>query len=586
MKHAYSLFFLIALLCSCTKKENIKKEEKGNLFYDKAYDYREAKKVDSAFAYFYKAKDLFLQQKDSLGAGKCLINMAILSADRGDNFGSQELSLDAIAYVNKDRKENFPYLRSNFNSLGITSSNLKNYAKAISFYKESLKYAEDSSSVWTIENNIANYYRKEKAYQTSIDIYTRILKKKPKEKLFAKVLSNFAYTKWKQNPDYDPRPDLLKALAIRKKENDMKDLTTSYDHLSEYYRKKKIDSALFYARLMYDAASMVKEPDDQMEALQKLIMLSPPEETRKYFEMYHQLDDSLKTARMAAKNQFALIRYDADKSKAENLKLQKENTDKKYKIARQEISMVIVLLTVAAIAVISILWYKKRKQKMELEAESLVHENQLRTSKKVHDVVANGLYRVMKGIDSHEKVDKGQLLDEIEALYEKSRDISYDPPTVKKSAKKRGAGLEQAIAIDQNVTHIVNDDDLDFHIKIADLLSYFSSEACLISIINNEPDIWEKTSSKVRYEVEHILQELMVNMSKHSKATRVVVKFEMRENWIYIHYSDNGVGMRDGAKHNNGLRNTGNRIEDIRGAITFDTQAEKGLKIQISFPIS
>jgi hypothetical protein len=36
----------------------------------------------------------------------------------------------------------------------------------------------------------------------------------------------------------------------------------------------------------------------------------------------------------------------------------------------------------------------------------------------------------------------------------------------------------------------------------------------------------------------------------------------------------------------NGLTNTGNRIAAIGGEITFETQAEQGLKIHIHFPIA
>ena len=84
----------------------------------------------------------------------------------------------------------------------------------------------------------------------------------------------------------------------------------------------------------------------------------------------------------------------------------------------------------------------------------------------------------------------------------------------------------------------------------------------------------------------HILQELMVNMKKHSHASNVAVRFEEKNNHIYIHYTDDGIGMSEGTQHNNGLRNTGNRIASINGAIIFDLKVEKGLKIQVSFPFS
>jgi signal transduction histidine kinase len=78
----------------------------------------------------------------------------------------------------------------------------------------------------------------------------------------------------------------------------------------------------------------------------------------------------------------------------------------------------------------------------------------------------------------------------------------------------------------------------------------------------------------------------MVNMKKHSSASNVAVRFENQQDQIIIYYADNGVGMQADTPRNNGLRNTGNRINSINGAINFDATVEKGLKIQISFPVS
>jgi signal transduction histidine kinase len=75
-------------------------------------------------------------------------------------------------------------------------------------------------------------------------------------------------------------------------------------------------------------------------------------------------------------------------------------------------------------------------------------------------------------------------------------------------------------------------------------------------------------------------------MKKHSRASRVVFKFERINNKIQIQYTDNGIGISEGLVRKNGLTNTDSRIETIHGEIIFDTKAEKGLKISISFPVS
>ncbi len=303
---------------------------------------------------------------------------------------------------------------------------------------------------------------------------------------------------------------------------------------------------------MYAIANKLNSADDRLEALQKLIRLSPSETSKQYFELYQKLDDSLQTARRAAKNQFALIHYETERHKANNLRLQKDNTEKTYQL-------IIVIISALLFLVGGIFQYKKRKQKLALEARNAIRESQLKTSKRVHDVVANGLYRVMTEIENQEHINKEHMLDRIEDLYEKSRDISYEKQ-------------ETTVAL--------------FHEQISELLTSFATENTKMLIAGNAPELWERVNANVQYEVTHILQELMVNMKKHSSASNVGVRFEQKLDHIYIYYTDNGTGMKENTQRNNGLRNTGNRIDTIKGQITFDTKVEKGLKILISFPLS
>jgi hypothetical protein len=46
-------------------------------------------------------------------------------------------------------------------------------------------------------------------------------------------------------------------------------------------------------------------------------------------------------------------------------------------------------------------------------------------------MLANGIYQVMTKIENQENFDKEEALDELEFVYEKSRDISYEKPETK-----------------------------------------------------------------------------------------------------------------------------------------------------------
>ncbi|WP_316748087.1 ATP-binding protein [Pedobacter gandavensis] len=523
--------------------------------FDKAESFM-YKNNDSAFYYFSK---LIANSKDSLQIAISCNYLYVIQFDAGDYFGSQESLLTSLRFLDQNNPKHFNCLSANYNGLGRSSTYLKNHDDAIKYYDAAIKFSTKNDLKLLISNNEALVYRSKKDYTKAIKIYKEILYKNPNNKIeYARKLTNFAFTKWLQNPDYNAEPELLEALHIREKENNDWGKNSSYTHLSDYYASKQPAIALAYAQKMYQVATKIKSPNDRLDALHKLIKLSPQTEIRNYFNTYHALSDSLQSARNAAKNQFALIRYESDKNKTDNLNLQKENAEKRHQITIREFMLFGALLFLFSASFIAYLWYKRRKLKLETAAQSAIQDSQLKTSKKVHDVVANGLYRMMREIENGEDINKDNILDKIDNLYEKSRDISYDKPELA---------------------------DHNFHEKISALLKSFATENTRILIVGNTAALWEKVNPTVKYEVEHMLQELMVNMRKHSGADKVLVKFEHKEDRININYTDNGIGMSEATIFKNGLRNTGNRIACIHGEITFDTQIEKGLKIQLSFPI-
>lgn len=101
----------------------------------------------------------------------------------------------------------------------------------------------------------------------------------------------------------------------------------------------------------------------------------------------------------------------------------------------------------------------------------------------------------------------------------------------------------------------------------------------MITIQNISKINWNKSSEIKKTSLYRILQELMTNMKKHSKATQVLLSFEHSKNKIRLGYRDNGVGGQ--LNNKNGLQNMENRIKAVDGSITFDTEPEKGFSATI-----
>jgi signal transduction histidine kinase len=211
----------------------------------------------------------------------------------------------------------------------------------------------------------------------------------------------------------------------------------------------------------------------------------------------------------------------------------------------------------AALIGLGINWTRKRKQQLEWAKERAKQEERMQISQRVHDVVANGLYQVMKEMEYAQNVNSEELVDKIEVLYNQSRDISYEADGGSEGEVQR---------------------------MVARILSAYGNADRKVAMIGNNQSLWSEVRQVVQQELKPILQELMINMDKHSGARNVLVRFDREGQGLLVQYQDDGVGMPAHQRFGNGLTNTGNRIAGMGGRISFEPNTPGGLKIRIFLP--
>lgn len=548
MKNFLTAILLVCLLHHCKKHNTEASGVTSNSNFKKAKKLKNLN-VDSAFIYFNIAKNDFLNVNDSVGAARSLINMAIIQSDTGDFYGSIETSLEADKYLKTAAKNDFVnnLYSSNYNNLAISSKSLKNYNDAEKYYQNALQTTDKEEYKSVIKNNISDALILQNKTESAIKLLQRLSKTKDSIN-YARVLNNLAKAKFLSNTEYNAIPELEKALLIRKAQQDSLGLNSSFATLADFFMNKDKNQSLFYAKLMLDRAIKNKSPDDQLEALQKIINLDE-KNYLKYFNRFQKLNDSIQTARNKAKNQFAVVRYDVEQKNAENknLKLQKLEDENK----------ILILFGSLLLSILVIVFLRKRQIRLKQEKELEVKNTELRYSKKVHDKVANKVYHVMSEVENTENMNKEVLLYKLDGIYQISRDIYYE---------KNDVTLEH-----------------NFSQHLSQMLKSYSSENIKVPIIGNEESLWENVADYIKVEVFYILQELMTNMKKHSKADKALLDFSRENDLINIVYSDNGIGISEFSPKN-GVQNTESRINSIGGTINFDTKTENGLKITLSFP--
>ena len=310
---------------------------------------------------------------------------------------------------------------------------------------------------------------------------------------------------------------LLRAFRIRDSLNNKLGLNASYIHLCEYYiDENKHDKALPWAERAYANAQELKSLVAQKEALHYITELqSIPQQ--KHIKAYKKVTDSLTSLSNHVRNIYAEGKYEAHENKILALEKKKEATEQRfYKRMFLIVGFTLVLL------LLLYKYYSDKIKKEKNKKEQLVtaYTTETRISKRVHDELANDVYSVMTRLQTDDKLNdvssKDDIMDSLEIIYNKSRDISRE-------------------------TNSVNTDDFTETLKSM-LSSYSDSNTNVISKGLNE-DIWSNVSKPKRIIVFRVLQELLTNMKKHSEATFVVLNFTRSNSEIEINYSDNGVGI-------------------------------------------
>jgi signal transduction histidine kinase len=218
--------------------------------------------------------------------------------------------------------------------------------------------------------------------------------------------------------------------------------------------------------------------------------------------------------------------------------------------------LITLLIVLVAFAVV---FYIRKRNKKKLEAS--VYETENRIAKKIHDELANDVFKTMnyaENQDLQNPLYKEVLIENLDAIYTKARDIS------------------------QSNSEIITDES--YGDALLDLINSFTSPEVNIIIKNSASIDWYKVKKEAKYAVYRVIQELLVNMKKHSEANLVAISFENSSKHLTIKYSDNGKGIDPVKFTKKGLLNAENRIKVLKGTFSFDIETNKGFRVTIQIP--
>ncbi|SFC96711.1 tetratricopeptide repeat-containing sensor histidine kinase [Flavobacterium phragmitis] len=569
LRSPFFYFIIVLFLFSCEEKKTINPktesiQKEAFALRDEAIKSIEEQNFNTALYQFNKSKALFETLKDSANISYILLQIAVIQQTNGDYYGSKETMTEALQYT-----KNKLYSADINNRLGIADKELSLYESAISYYKEALSEFEDPLIKHAPLQNIAAVYIQQKKYDKAIPILDSLLgslsKRGLKERALPSdksiLLDNLGYAYFKNGLDEKGFNLMNEGFQIRIETKDTYGSIESYLHLADYYSKKNLQKSDENALAAYNISTKLNSVDERLEALQILISNNHSANTSKYTQKYFTLNDSIIKIRNNFKNKFAKIKYDSKKEKDENEKLRLEKAENELSLQKasyMRIVFVIVFVFLVVLIAILIRYYKNKNKAIELKTS---YDTETRIAKKIHDELANDVFNVIAFAESQPlsaENSKENLLQKLDDIYGRVRGISRENNSI--------------------------DTGANFTRSIKEMLSVYNTRERNIIVTNLEEMNWESIDDMKKITISRILQELMVNMKKHSKANLVVIKFESDLKSILISYMDNGVGCEKSTIVKNGLQNMVNRLLAVNGTIDIDTEPEKGFRVKIIIP--
>jgi signal transduction histidine kinase len=552
---------VLSIGLSCTNKDTstVKNQQRSRALYldSLAMHYQSRQAYDSAYYYQNAAKISYLADNDNSNAAKAIVSMAKLQIATGDNSGAEYTVNQALSLNNPAPPVSF--LSDAYITLATIHKNLQDHTEAIQCYRKAYRITYDSLQKINIKQNIARIHVDKGNYKRAIAILAALNKSAIAAKdpvIKATITDRLGYALFKKTKK-EGLQFMLKGLMIREESKDSAGILLSFLHLSEYYASEP-GTAKEYAKKAYLQANKLHDPDRILEALSFLMTYSTGNELKKYSGEYLTFESRLKKMRLGTKHRFEKMELNSFNDKAN----QNSKTDKELLLKISSDSNKFLLLSLIFTILASVLLYfliqSKHKRDRFLEA----YTTETRIAKKVHDEIANEIYGTINYLSAEESMSgkkKEKLLSLLDNIYLMTKNISRE----------------------------TNNIDLgkNFPEQLKLMLNAYRSKKVNIVIKGINDINWEHIEITRKIATYRSLQELMVNMKKHSNASVAIIDFCLDGKKIKIYYSDNGRGASsEKLLLKNGLQNVENRINSIDGNVIFDTNAGNGFHLTLTYP--
>jgi len=401
-----------------------------------------------------------------------------------------------------------------------------------------------------------------------------------KSQLYATLLDNLAYSKFKLNDDSQLPELFYQSLKIRDSLNTMSGVILSKIHLSEFYASKK-DSlrSLKFAREALLLSREIKDSQDILLSLYQIGNIDSKNSTI-YSREYIKISDSLQLEERKIKNKFARIDFETDE-----ILVQKEAAVK---------NQWLIFLVSSCIILLILLLYIIRMQRTKQKELSLI-QSQQKASEEIYQLLLDQQTIFNEGRENEKKRIAKELHDGVMNRLAGIRfnlfvlEKRNDAETISKCIKQVSE-LQTVEKEIRNIAHNLDSDDFnsknDYPELLKTLFENFKNLGPLKINYNIDQDInWETIPSIIKMHFYRILQEGIGNAIKHSNSSDLEIAILRQHKTLTVEISDNGNGFDPmGEVKSMGFKNIKSRVKEMNGNFEISS-SKKGTIIFINIPI-
>src|SRR6218665_1079469 len=476
--------------------------KKGETYFDPG-------KFDSAFFYFEKAKSLCNPKEDFADVYvESLVCITDVQQRYGDFYEAETTLTKAIPYLEKTKNP-----KHAINVYALMANNyfsIYDYENALYYQRKALKRAISTFRKSDIITDIAFIYIHQKKYKEAINLLRPLAKHKIRDKVdppntdvqYSAVLYDLGLCYLRIGNHKELALDCFnRSLELTIKTNNNYELVANYYSLYLYHQKyNNPELARINIQKAYECAKKTKASIYEINMLGYLIRADNVNNSRKHFNNFLTLSDSINISRKKAKNQFANLIYGSKKDKEENLELKNQKAGKELQLQKQKNRSYIsyVVISLSLFLILFLIFHITSKGKRE--KNDAIFKSEMRISNKLDNELNLYIYQTLLFVqdkDLEDTENKEKLVNSLNDIYSKTRNISREN------------------------SKIPTDDRYIFVLK--EMISEYKTEDVNIILNGFDPISWNTIDKNKKIILYRILQELLFNMKKSNSSSLVSI---------------------------------------------------------------